>query len=377
MASQVQLQEQLTGLTAQLGALKAELTVATNNNETAQVASLQQQISIVNQGILSVQLEINNLTVSTPVNGPSATPGQTVPGSVLDPATGAYPAATVPSVNGKVEDARSAAATSNAFQLAERGDWRVRLSLAPKANYLYMADNPGILAPLRATNGIIFPYTPNIQVSYTANYDQTSIQHTNYKFVQYQNSAVENITVGCDFTAQDTGEANYVLAVIHFLRSVTKMFYGQDQNPRPGIPPPLCYLYGLGEFQFSGQPLVVTNFTYNLPTDVDYIRSNYAPDSGNPAGYGVQAPKSKLNPITGLAASINRLTQSSTVLAPGGVKPLAELDTSTYKPTYVPTKISIQITAMPVVARNDVSNRFSLTEYATGNLLLNNKGAFW
>jgi hypothetical protein len=38
-------------------------------------------------------------------------------------------------------------------------------------------------------------------------------------------------------------------------------------------------------------------------------------------------------------------------------------------PTYVPTKISITITAAPIVTRNDISNKFSLKEYATGALL--------
>ena len=48
------------------------------------------------------------------------------------------------------------------------------------------------------------------------------------------------------FTAQATFEANYMLAVIHFFRSVTKMFYGQDWQR--GAPPPLVFLSGLGEY---------------------------------------------------------------------------------------------------------------------------------
>ena len=51
------------------------------------------------------------------------------------------------------------------------------------------------------------------------------------------------------------------------------MFYGQDQNPRNGTPPPLVYLNGLGTFQFDNHPLAVTNFTYSLPNEVDYIRA--------------------------------------------------------------------------------------------------------
>jgi hypothetical protein len=48
--------------------------------------------------------------------------------------------------------------------------------------------------------------------------------------------------------------------------------------------------------------------------------------------------------------------------------------------TYVPTKMQITITANPIVSRNDISNNFSLKEYATGSLLRGsqrNSGGFW
>jgi hypothetical protein len=43
-------------------------------------------------------------------------------------------------------------------------------------------------------------------------------------------------------------------------------------------------------------------------------------------------------------------------------------------PTYVPTKIDIQLTLLPVQSREQVSKEFSLKNYANGNLL---KGGFW
>ena len=50
------------------------------------------------------------------------------------------------------------------------------------------------------------------------------------------------------------------------------------------------------------------------------------------------------------------------------------------KPTYVPTKMQISITAHPIVSRNNISNKFSLKEYATGQLLLGksrSSGGIW
>jgi len=271
---------------------------------------------------------------------------------------------------------QSQATQQDAVNFQAKQDWRVRLSLSPGATYLYKASLPGILAPLQATDGVIFPYTPAISVQYTAGYDPTELTHSNYKFFTYKGSAVDNVTIGCDFTAQDTFEAQYVLAVIHFFKSITKMFYGQDQNPTNGTPPPLCYLTGLGAFQFDTHPLVVTAFTYTLPTDVDYIQagSNFAPAGVNTAG-----SQSKQDPFAD--AQSRRL--ASNALNPGATVPSPNWQTTnvgTKDATYVPTKISISISAFPIITRNDISNTFSLREYATGALLRGSKragGGIW
>jgi len=276
---------------------------------------------------------------------------------------------------------QSQATQQDVSNFQAKPDWRVRLSLSPgaqSAKYLYWADPPGILAPLRATDGVIFPYTPNISVAYSAQYDPTALTHSNYKFYTYQGSSVDTITIGCEFTSQDTSEANYVLAVIHFFRSVTKMFYGQDQTPSNGTPPPLCYLSGLGAFQFDAHPLAITGFTYTLPTDVDYIKAGSTP---TPAGVNKQnspaVPKSDSSGV--FSAVIPRLG----VLNPGATASPPSwqtTDTGSKEATYVPTKINLSITAVPIITRNDISNNFSLKKYATGALLRGTKragGGIW
>jgi hypothetical protein len=154
------------------------------------------------------------------------------------------------------------ATLNSVYKKEGSADWRVRLQLAPSSNYLYNAAEPGILGPLTATNGVIFPYTPAINTSYKANYEQYDLVHSNYRGVYYKNSRVDDLQIRGVFTAQDTNEANYLLAVIHFFRSVTKMFYGKDEQR--GSPPPLVFLSGFGMNQFYGHPCVVTSFAYNL-----------------------------------------------------------------------------------------------------------------
>lgn len=266
-------------------------------------------------------------------------------------------------------NAQSQASQQDSTNAYAQNDWRVRLQLAPGSKYLYNSDTPGILAPLITTRGVLFPYTPSISVNYAANYDATPLTHSNYKIFQYGSSSVDQISINCDFTAQDASEARYLLAVIHFFRSVTKMFYGQDKNPLAGTPPPLCYLTGMGQFQFDRHPLVISSFNMSLPTDVDYIRAANATNVG--VNTGGEVPRTNTsNP------SKERLNSGTTPIGPGGIQvppSFPSTPSGSVEATYVPTKMQIQISAYPIVTRNDISNNFSLEKYATGELLRGSK----
>jgi len=273
-----------------------------------------------------------------------------------------------------LNNTRSTATKDDSVNFKQKPDWRARLSLAPNSNYLYNVPKgqAGILAPLQGTDGVIFPYTPAISVTYSAGYDPSELIHSNYKVYQYKGSSVDAVSITADFTAQDTPEANYLLAVIHFFRSVTKMFYGQDQNPNNGVPPPLCYLSGFGAYTFDAHPLVVTNFTYSTPTEVDYIRAG---SQTNQPGVNVAQQNTVVNSfvpsvvrkaMSGLAPKVPNFSTQNTLINSDA--------------TYVPTKIQLQITCIPIVTRNDISNKFSLKEYATGALLRGSKrsgGGIW
>jgi hypothetical protein len=174
------------------------------------------------------------------------------------------------------------------------------------------------------------------------------------------------------FTAQDTAEASYLLAVIHFFRSCTKMFYGQDSEFR-GSPPPLVELSGYGEFQFNNHPCLVSTFNYTLPNGVDYIRVS-------PNNQGVNL-SNRRNPIsTGgvtLSSVVNRLTNNNLVRGaePGRIDlGFSQGVNGTGQTSYVPTKMEIQLTMLPVQTREQVSKGFRLDEFARGNLL---RGGFW
>jgi hypothetical protein len=261
-------------------------------------------------------------------------------------------------------------------KLVNNGDCRVRISLAPGSTYLYNAPETeqGILAPLNGTNGVIFPYTPKIDIGYKATYSSADLTHSNYKNYFYQSSSIDSVRISGSFTAQDTVEAQYLLAVIHFFRSATKMFYGQDAQR--GAPPPLLFITGLGEYQFNNHPCVLTNFEYSLPSDVDYIRAGSPNNNGTDLLKRRTSTQNNLptNPISGALSRLSQLFSGQGIQKGGIVYQNAPSNLSKNSPTYVPTKIDIALSLFPVVTRNQASRQFSLKQFANGDLV---KQGFW
>lgn len=208
-------------------------------------------------------------------------------------------------------------------------DWRVRVSCAINANYLYRDPLNAILLPLRATNGVVFPYTPRVTMSYNANYDSTAVTHSNYPIHTYKNSGVSTISISGDFTAQTPVEARYMLAAMTFFRASTKMFWGKE--PEAGQPPPVLYLNGYGKHFLPNVPVVITSYTTDLPDDIDYVEAYVAdPQSVNGNITAVQTER-----------SMSRLPAASTMT----------------------------ITCEPVYSRRKVHEEFTFRDFASGNLL--------
>jgi hypothetical protein len=108
----------------------------------------------------------------------------------------------------------------------------------------------------------------------------------------------------------------------------------------------------MGSYQFAGQPLAISQFSYNLPNNVDYIKTSVSGDT--PPTVGTQLPR-----LAGTGAN------KGGVLPAPNFTPTVEPDTV----SWVPSKIQLSITCVPMLSRNQVSNRFSLEQYATGELL--------
>jgi hypothetical protein len=288
------------------------------------------------------------------------------------------------SINLPGGDAAGSAAAATRVQFSGPGnsdDWRVRLSIPP--NFFATSD---VLAPLQRAGGLVFPYTPTIQISHSATYDDVPITHQNYQFVAYQNSKANAISISGPFNVEDAVQAQYWIAAVHFLRSATKMYTGDGESA--GSPPPILSLNGYGDYVFKNVPVVITSFSIDLPADANYISttigtpgfSGFGTASGGAASTisGVAALSSGLAGVAGalgagkLATSLGKVGAIGNII--GGTKSLLSggsgqglggaFPTSSAN-THVPNKSTLTISVQPVYSREAV-RQFSLNKFVNG-----------
>lgn len=228
-------------------------------------------------------------------------------------------------------------------------DYRVRVVLPPKSDlwsdffgvYKATVDSGegratnSVLEPLGNAGGVIFPLTPAIIIQHSASYTPLNMPHSNYPHYAYGHSEAPSFTVSAEFPVQNEEDARYWVAMLHFFRSVTKMFFGGDQNDAlKGNPPPILHLSGYGDYVFNNVPVVVTNFNIDLRADVDYICT-----SQNTAG------RNNINPRVVVNIDENK--------------------------TWAPTLSLVTVQLQPIYSRDSVK-KFSMKDFVNGRL--NGKG---
>lgn len=195
-----------------------------------------------------------------------------------------------------------------------KNDWRVKI------NTNWAIFNSSLFKRLEESGGVVFPYTPQITLSTSANYNEIDTVHNNYPFQAYQNSKIEEIQISGNFTVQNASDAEYFIAAMTFFKTATKMFYGQSANA--GNPPIICHLSGYGSHMFDRVPIIIKSFTLELNDGSDYIKYNTGNDS-----------------------------------------------------TWVPALSSFSLSVMPVYNRSDM-RKFSLQQYAQGNMISPSGGKY-
>jgi len=223
----------------------------------------------------------------------------------------------------------------------DKTDWRVRLQV-PQGSPLegfFDFDNNKLLKPLAESRGIFWPLTPAVVIQHSANYNPLAVTHNNYPAQAYQNSQVDQMNIIGEFPVQNSDDAKHWVATVNFLRTATKMFFGNDTDKLKGNPPPIMHLFGYGDHMFHKIPVVINSFNVELRPGIDYISTRQ-----NESDYTSSRTREKL---LGL--------------------PALETDQ-----TWAPTLSNISVLITPVYSRESIKN-FSMKKFVNGEL--NGKGA--
>lgn len=256
---------------------------------------------------------------------------------------------------------------------AGANDWRVRLSLPNWVSF----KNSAVLKPLKEAGGLIFPYTPQISMASSAKYTAIPTIHSNYTFQAYQNSDPGEIKITGPFNVEDSSQALYWIAVVHYLRSVSKMFSGND--PKAGNPPPIVNLNGYGAYVFKNVPVVIKSMSLELPTDCDYISCNVVGSAAGEIAGIADSIGGLADTLGGALPQLSGITSTVSSIA-GGVGQVASLlgsfgigGATSGGVAHVPTKSSITVTLVPAYSRNSARN-FSLDRFVQGGYMNNGTG---
>lgn len=181
-----------------------------------------------------------------------------------------------PAGSGNTKDGGSE--EESAVKGGSKNDWRVKICVG-SLDSVFRNASSAYLAPLKETsNGVVFPYTPQISVQHKADYSRLDLVHNNFPFQAYKNSGVDDIQINGTFTVQTYNEGIYWLAAVRFFQTLTKSFYGQSVPN--GFPPVVAQLYGYGNYMFGNQDsrginVVVKTVNIELQRNVQYKRINY------------------------------------------------------------------------------------------------------
>lgn len=191
-----------------------------------------------------------------------------------------------------------------------------------------------LLFPLHSTRGVLFPYTPTVTTGNVAEYSSFPFVHTIYSYNAYVRSYPKSISINADFTAQTNDEALYLLAVLHFFKSVTKSYFGINPYKLAGTPPPVLLFNYLGEYQFSNVPVIVKSMDLTYDPNVDYVPVY----TSSPTGYSPNIGVSRPGPY---------------------------YDGFSYVPAFVTLNIELDTQYVPI----DLRNEFDLDKFRDGTLV--------
>jgi len=255
-----------------------------------------------------------------------------------------------------------------------------RVSLRPRPAAANRVLGKGLLDPLRETNnGMVWPYTPTINYQQDIDYQTISTVHTNQDFHVFARTPATSFSVDGQFTVQNQKEGRYALACIHFLRTMSKMHFGENDKDA-GTPPPILLFNAYGPFVFNNLPVIVKSYIIGFPDDVDYVQVASGLPANNQPTIPVRPtpiirtpqqleeagePGLALQGLPGVTQPANRNWDDPLNNPPGAS--VQQPTPSATKGVWLPSLFKISVTLIVQHTPTTLRKRFELPKYINGD----------
>jgi hypothetical protein len=137
--------------------------------------------------------------------------------------------------------------------------------------------NTNLLAVFHDTAGLMFPYTPTVSFNQPVSWQSMELMNTNYDILSYNRTPSPTISLTGKFTCQNAGEARYSLAVIHFMRVLSKGGFGKQDavDGVAGLPPRVVRLNGYGRHMFNNLRCIIRGHSWSFDENIDTVQVNF------------------------------------------------------------------------------------------------------
>jgi hypothetical protein len=112
-----------------------------------------------------------------------------------------------------------------------------------------------------------FPFTPTISIISSANYSEYGLTHANFQQRAFDSHTNMDLNITAPMIVRSEEEAEYVYNAALWIRGMMKMQWLRDNDP--GMPPPVLRFNAHGIYE--NVPCVISDFTWNLDQDIDYV----------------------------------------------------------------------------------------------------------
>ncbi len=130
---------------------------------------------------------------------------------------------------------------------------------------------------IQTTSSIVFKVMPIVDENRSASYDSLSPTHHPGSVQVYKTTSSRTFNINGKFISRSIEEANTTLAYLNIIRSWVMPYYGSgtaDSYPNKiGLPPEILKFNAYGNKNLQDIPVVLTNYSWTYPEDVDYVQA--------------------------------------------------------------------------------------------------------